>query len=199
MAKIIENGKRIKYDNYEEYVKIQDSRYHDYDCPKCLKQNMDLLNILNNFKIEFKNLLDIGCRDAAYFDLLKDKGVDCYGIDISERSVGYAKSKGRNVLLGDAVNLSSYFDKKFDLIISCHSFEHLLKPEKVLEECSKVLDDDGHMAIRIPNEGDKIKSTKTMAHVRAYSQKDLTKILSNFKTLHFSTTESNEFIIIIKK
>ena len=59
MAKIIENGKRVKYSSYEEYVKIQDSRYHDYDCPNCLKMNMKLIDIIRKMGIDFKHILDV--------------------------------------------------------------------------------------------------------------------------------------------
>ena len=201
MAKMIENGKRVKYSSYEEYVKIQDSRYHDYDCPNCLKKNMKLIAIIRNMGIDFKSILDIGCRDAAYFDEMKKQQINCTGIDISPRSVKYASSKGRSVFMEDAVNLSSLFKEKFDLIMSCHSFEHLLKPEKVLEECYKILKKNGHLAIRMPNEGNKIRNTTTKAHVRAYTEKDLRKIFANtkFSILKLKTIPSNEFIIILKK
>tara|TARA_Y100000034_G_scaffold135607_1_gene208237 strand:- start:391 stop:996 length:606 start_codon:yes stop_codon:yes gene_type:complete len=201
VAKIIEDGKRVKYSSYEEYVKIQDSRYHDYDCPNCLKMNMKLIDIIRKMGIDFKHILDIGCRDAAYFDKMKKQQISCTGVDISPRSVKYALSKGRNVSIGDAVNLSSLFKERFDLIISCHSFEHLLKPEKVLKECYKVLTKDGHLAIRMPNEGDKIRNTTTKAHARAYTEKDLRRIFGStkFSILKLEIIPSNEFIAILKK
>lgn len=201
MAKLVDGGKRTEYENYQEYVNIQDSRFHDYDCPNCLSLNVNNIAEIRNRGIKFSNLLDIGCRDFAWADQLTKEGIVCKGIDISPRSVEYARSMGRDVTLGDAVNLSTLFSDKFDLILSNHNLEHLLEPKKVLEECFKVISENGRMLIKCPNEGNKIKDTKTFAHVRTFTDTELTEMVTSvgFVIEHFEITSSNEFFLILKK
>lgn len=203
MAKLINNDQAVEYENYQEYIEIQNSRYHDYDCQNSLNNNLNLLNLLNSYiEIKYKNILDIGCRDAAYFDVLKEKNINCYGIDISEKSVNYALSKNRNVILGDASELSLYFQNiKFDLILSNHSFEHFLYPKKILEECYSILSNNGFFVIKIPNEGDKIKNKKTLAHVFAYSKERILNLILKFKFKIYlcEILNTNEILLILKK
>jgi SAM-dependent methyltransferase len=203
MAKLKNNGQAVEYDSYDEYKKIQDSKYHDYDCQTSLNNNLKLLSRFNDaLNVKYKNLLDIGCRDAAYFDILGEKNIKCFGIDISEKSVIYANSKNRKVILGDASRLTEYFyKKKFDIIVSNHSFEHFIDPIKVLNECYTSLKKDGHFVILIPNENGKIKNTKTLAHAFAYSIEIFLDLISktNFKVLKITLLDTNEIFIILKK
>ena len=54
--------------------------------------------------------------------------------------VGFDYYPGPNVdVVGDIHKLSSYFDKKFDLIFSSAVFEHLAMPWVAAEEISKLL------------------------------------------------------------
>ena len=61
---------------------------------------------------------------------------------------GFDYYPGENVnVVGDAHNLSQYFDKKFDLIFSSAVFEHLAMPWKVALEIIKLLKPGGYVFI----------------------------------------------------
>ncbi len=61
---------------------------------------------------------------------------------------GFDYYPGENVdIVGDAHNLSQYFDKKFDLIFSSAVFEHLAMPWKVALEIIKLLKPGGYVFI----------------------------------------------------
>lgn len=205
MAKVLPNGAEVKYDSYEEYVERQDARSHDYDCPNCLKLNMENMDVfVKAVGKRPKRVLDIGCRDAGWFETFGRMGMDCSGIDVSPKSVKYASSMGRDVRLGDADKIAEIFkdDELFDLILSSHSFEHFLKPDKVMRQCRKVMTDDGHMIIRLPNQGGKIKGTK-FDHVKAYLREELIEIFKNAGfAVFFETTElqnKDEWYFILRK
>lgn len=61
---------------------------------------------------------------------------------------GFDYYEGENVdIVGDAHELSSYFDEKFDLIFSSSVFEHLAMPWKAAAEIIKLLKKDGYIFI----------------------------------------------------
>ncbi len=198
MAEISPDGKTTKYNSYEEYVNIQDSRYHSYDCPNCLKINEFNLEVLLKHNKDIKTILDVGCRDSAYFDSAKKKGIVCHGIDISPRSVEYAKSKGRKVIQGDINNLLDFFGStKFNAIISSHSFEHFLDHNQALKNIRTVLEPNGIFLIRLPNETI-ISDTKRKAHTRAFIKDELIALLNNnrFKILEEKIEFKSEYFFV---
>ena len=181
MAKIIEDGKRVIFDNYKEYVELQNGRAHNYDCPNCLKQNLENMAELLKINGNIKSILDVGSRDSSYFD--RFPSITFVGIDISSTSVEYAKSKGRNVILCDVNELTSHIVERFDAVMSNHSLEHFLDPLFALNECYKILNPEGLILIRLPNEN-KIGEVK-YAHVRTFTHEELINIIkkASFKII----------------
>ena len=76
-----------------------------------------------------KRVLDVGCATGAIVAQLNKIGCEAHGIDVSEWAVRHAEHP--NVRLASADNLP-YPDEFFDLVISCHSMEHL--PDAVFEK-----------------------------------------------------------------
>jgi hypothetical protein len=67
---------------------------------------------------------------------------------VSAEYVGFDYYPGPNVdVAGDAHRLSSYFDEKFDLVISSAVFEHLAMPWIAAEEMAKVLNVGGFVFV----------------------------------------------------
>ena len=76
-----------------------------------------------------KRVLDVGCATGMIVRRLNDLGCEAHGIDVSEWAI--ANAEHPNVRLASADNLP-YPDSYFDLVISCHSMEHL--PDSVLDQ-----------------------------------------------------------------
>ena len=191
-------GSKIEYESYEEYVERQNSKYHEYDCPNCLKMNLQNMGEALKVRPGIKTVLDLGSRDSAYFDVMAEKGIICKGIDITPKSVKYARSKGRDVILGDSANVSDYFKEKFDLILSNHSFEHFLFHNKVLQECRKLLSDSGILLIRLPDESSGFRNTDTL-HTQIFSRKGLIELFeSNGFSVISSLNYPTEFFFILE-
>lgn len=203
MAKYTDDKKRILYESYKEYVGKQDARSHDYDCLNCLRINMTNVNIALELNPYILFVLDIGSRDSAYFDEIGKSGIICKGIDISPKSVEYAKSKNRDVVLGDAKDISQIFkDHKFDLIISCHTLEHFLEPKKIIKSCYDLLKNNGLILIRLPDEGPEIRDVRLLyAHTRTWTWNEVSTLLteSGFLKVAEKREFQNEIFIIAKK
>ncbi len=93
-------------------------------------------NIIENFQP--KTVLDAGCACGYLVETLRKRGVEAYGIDVSEYAVGMATEEIRPYLNVQSVTerLTEKFPQKFDLVITIEVLEHLF-PE------------DGARAIRL--------------------------------------------------
>lgn len=182
MAKISSDRTAIEYDSYDEYVDKQNGKAHTKDSKMSLEWNMEVISTLKKLGYTFNRLLDVGCRAAVYFDILNESGIDCVGIDISEKSVKYAQSKGRNVVLGDAVDLTNLVDNFFDVVISCASIEHIQQPLMFLHRAYSILNDNGVIAIRVPEEFVIKNKDNTFSHAWGVT---MTKLLDLMQEAHF--------------
>jgi GR25 family glycosyltransferase involved in LPS biosynthesis/SAM-dependent methyltransferase/tetratricopeptide (TPR) repeat protein len=75
----------------------------------------------------------------------------------------YDKKVGR-VFINDAVNISDVSNSSYDFIFSSHSLEHIANPIKALKEWLRILRDDGHIILILPD-----KNT-CFDHKREYSK-----------------------------
>lgn len=103
---------------------------------------------LNLHKV--KNVLDLGCGDGILMDLLKEKGINVMGADISSEVIAICKKKGHNVVLINLVDNSLPFaNKSFDLIFLLDVLEHLYNPEDFLKEIIRI--SRGYIILSVPN------------------------------------------------
>lgn len=92
--------------------------------------------------------LDLGCSNGRLFDFLKDKNIEYFGIDFSEKLIKMAKNKyGNNFQVADILNLP-FSDNYFDTIWSVAVFHHIPSRELrllALKEMKRVLKDNGRI------------------------------------------------------
>jgi len=92
-------------------------------------------------------VLDIGIGTGVFaVELMKYK-TDITGIDVSERMLDIARSKGlTNVAVGDAVSLD-FPDESFDLVISITALEFIKEYEKAISEMVRVCKKGGRVVV----------------------------------------------------
>jgi 2-polyprenyl-3-methyl-5-hydroxy-6-metoxy-1,4-benzoquinol methylase len=141
-------------------------------------------------KFHPQTCLDIGCAFGELVKGLVDLDVDAYGIDGSDYVISKADNSIKDRIL--KVNLNSdkfpFEDKKFDVIGSFYSVEHIHNIEFFSKELQRVLKDDGIVWFLTPNEG---KSGRNDRDVFTNTYEEWKKIFeeNNFKVRKFSPHE----------
>jgi methionine biosynthesis protein MetW len=101
------------------------------------------------------NVLDCGANNGNRFDSLVEKvNLDknrYYGIEWDKGLVKEAAEKGLNVIQGDLNKGLPYQDKEFKCVFALSLLEHLINPCRYLNECYRVLQDNGLLVILTPN------------------------------------------------
>jgi 2-polyprenyl-3-methyl-5-hydroxy-6-metoxy-1,4-benzoquinol methylase len=109
--------------------------------------------IINRYN-KSSSILELGCGPGYLLQYLETKGFNnCQGIDISPEQIEIAKSKGYEVLQGDAIEFLKTTQKTFDIIFAFDFIEHFTKDE-LIELTSliyKNLNSGGVFIIRTPN------------------------------------------------
>ena len=117
-----------------------------------------------------KKILDFGCATGDYCLELKKFGFECVGVDINEEYIKIAREKEVDAyIIEDQLPFS---DNSFDTVILIEVLEHIVDPDKVLEEAKRVA--KKNILITVPNcEGfEKLKRYNlTYAHFLAIDHK----------------------------
>ncbi|MFN4227470.1 MAG: class I SAM-dependent methyltransferase [Candidatus Ratteibacteria bacterium] len=92
-------------------------------------------------------VLDIGCGVGILLELMKEKGFDVFGQDISQFAIEFCKKKGFKVY--SSIN---EIDKEssFDLITMIDVIAHIKEPLYYLQKCKKLLKTNGILIIKTP-------------------------------------------------
>lgn len=115
-------------------------------------------------RVKDKECLDVGTRDGAALDHLRNRGASkVQGVELIDKVVEYAVSKGRSVIVGDMQQLP-YLDNTWDVVTSIHSLEHVPDPHKALDEMVRVCRNGGRIFIVVPKEGRLADRANLSAH-----------------------------------
>ena len=96
-------------------------------------------------------ILDIGCGSGQFLSKMKDKGWDCYGVEVSSDASEIGnKSADLNIFTGSLVD-ASFPSNHFEYIRSNHSFEHVYNPNETMSEIYRILKPGGKLFIGVPN------------------------------------------------
>ena len=141
-------------------------------------------------KFNPKTFLDIGCAYGELVKALHDLGVDAYGIDGSEYAVASVDASIKDKIF--KVNLNSdklpFEDKKFDVIGSFYSVEHIDDIDYFSSEIYRTLKDTGLGWFLTPNVGEEGRN-----HVDVFTNTfevwEKIFMKNNFKVKEFSPHE----------
>ena len=119
-------------------------------------------------------VLDIGCGDGALLEyLVRVKGVDGRGLELSQHNVNQCVARGLSVVQGDAdTDLTEYPSGVFDIVILSQTIQTTRRPRFVLEELLRIgkrtivsFPNFGHWRVRmsLATKG-RMPVTKTLGH-----------------------------------
>ncbi len=96
-------------------------------------------------------VLDVGCFSGQLSILLKDKGRNSTGIDVSHKSVKYCESKSKGIVYTQMfVEELQFQDELFDCVCAIQVIEHLEDHIIAIKEMLRVLKKGGKLIITVP-------------------------------------------------
>ena len=112
---------------------------------------LDLLSVKKSYRGKKVKILDAGCGKGLFLKEAQKRGLEIYGIDISNVAIKVAKKivKG-NFLVGNTEKLP-YQDNSFDYVTCLGSLEHFTHSDIGAKEIARVLKKDGEALIYVPN------------------------------------------------
>lgn len=144
------------------YKEVQAKRFFGKDTVVVQGRLKRAYKFFSPFVKKNKPVLDIGTRDGWFVEYLEEEGFcNVLGTDLTEDAVKHAQRHGRNVIVGDAHDLSGFEDKKYETVLMIHSLEHCYDPQKVVDGVYRILAPEGIFFIEVPLEN---VAVKTMAH-----------------------------------
>jgi len=122
---------------------------HDYEGIRLKKirsyieKSVDfVMKYLDNYPYGLKTLLDIGASDDYAIKQFGGYGLECEGIDLYPTSPKIKKL--------DFYELEK-LGKKYDIVFVNHTIEHADSPYRLMEQISKVINQNGILFIACPN------------------------------------------------
>lgn len=108
------------------------------------------LKIIKEIKKRNLKIIDYGCGDGKYVEMLNQIGHDAYGIDFNEKILKkkYSNSNGK-ILIGGIETLINF--SSVDIIICSHTIEHVYNPIDLIKKFYGKLNDGGRLLLSCPN------------------------------------------------
>ena len=148
-----------KLENLGAYYKSEDYISHTDSNRNLLEQVYHLvrksalkkkLRLINSFKNEEKNLLDIGCGTGDFLETAKNNGWQITGIEPDKNARKIARSKSDNNVV-ETEHLKNLKPQSFDVIALWHVLEHLPNLEEHINIFNHLLKPNGRIVIAVPN------------------------------------------------
>ncbi len=137
-----------------------------------------------NFASQFvkgKSVLDIACGEGYGSSLLLSSGAkQVFGIDNNQQSIRHATKKYPRVkfLQDNAETVKKLHRRKFDIIVSFETIEHLNNPEKYLASMKMHLKQGGLLILSTPNA--EIYARGNPFHIKEYYEEELNSLMKQF-------------------
>jgi SAM-dependent methyltransferase len=145
-------------------------------------------------------ILELGFGSGDFLRLLDQETsmgpLEIYGLDYAVSAVRRAKKlipKGKFVV-GDIYRVP-YHDDFFDSVFCIQTLEHLVRPERAIEEMDRVCKPDGRILITVPNgECDTFEG-----HVHFWNEPGLRRLLEPRELLDFRVYNSSRSLMAYVK
>ncbi len=101
-----------------------------------------------------KRVLEAGPATGYVTRVLKERGCSVTGIEVDEQAAAIAEPFCTRMIVGDIekMDLSATFgEERFDVVIYGDVLEHLVDPDRVLENTRQILAPGGYVVASIPN------------------------------------------------
>ena len=163
-----------------------------------LKQKVKLIN---SFKTQDKELLDIGCGTGDFLKVAQQSGWKVSGAEPNKkaRKLAYEKLKQTSGDHNDfnlEKDIQFYLEKGliFDVISMWHVLEHVPNPEEYISDLKKLLKPQGVLIIAVPN----FKSYDAKYYKQFWAAYDVPRHLWHFSQRSISLLFSKQKMKVVK-
>ena len=139
-------------------------------------------SFVKKYSLKNKKVIEVGCGRGEYLMIMRQFGVDLYGIEHYEESAAFCQKNNLNVLKGfieDSYYVINY--GPFDAFYILNFFEHLPNPSTVLRGIYNNLADNAVGLIEVPNLNmilrKKLFSEFTIDHLLYFTKESLSMAL----------------------
>ena len=101
-------------------------------------------------RIKKGKILEVGCIDGSFLRILEKESWECKGLELLQHMVKKGRKLGTDIVQGDA-QLKFPFKDKFDVILAGEVIEHMVYPDRFLENCHGALKKNGILILTTPN------------------------------------------------
>ena len=141
------------YYKSEDYISHTDSKRNLFEKAYHFVRNIALkkkLKLINSFKTDAKELLDIGCGTGDFLSIAKNANWNVTGIEPNEQAREIANSKTNNSVYNN-MQLHQLKENSFDVITLWHVLEHLPNLEMHVYRLERLLKPNGKIVVAVPN------------------------------------------------
>jgi len=107
------------------------------------------LNSILQSKPDARSIIDIGCSSGVFLDVVNQKNIKTFGVELNRAEYLFAQKKGHQVYNDLLEHIE--FENKFDAISMWDVFEHLKDGRFYLNLLKDMLTDDGVVFLQIPS------------------------------------------------
>ena len=138
--------------------------------------NRQVLSFYVPMFADCSRVLDIGCGEGQFMELLRDEGVEVAGVDSDGKMVEVCLQKELDVVHADLFEYLPQHIGQFDGIFSSNLIEHLSAPDaaRFIQACYTALSAGGTLVIATPNPASLIVQLhefwRDATHVRLYNR-----------------------------
>jgi len=133
-----------------KFGKFKQLDYNGIQEMAAYRLHSDAIEILNPYLTMGMHLLDFGCGQGAFSQRLIDRGMIVDACDINTDQIKAKVNKKFNLDFNMEIHPDS-FSEKYDALIALEILEHLQNPWKYLNDCMKLLKDNGIILLSTPN------------------------------------------------
>lgn len=137
--------------------------------------NSSVLAYYVPFFAQCSRVLDVGCGEGQFIELLHAEGVDAAGVDLDRRMVEVCRQKGLDVVAADLFDYLPQHRGQFDGILCSNLIEHLTTQDAIrfVQTAFEALPPGGRLLIATPNPASPIvhlhEFWRDATHIRLYN------------------------------
>ncbi len=126
-------------------------------------------------------VLDLGCGDGLIAHVLaEERQCRVTGVDSHPLAIAFAREKNRNQNVFQVKSVYTLrFTSQFDVALAVEIFEHIRKPEVMLQKVKRALKRDGSFIVTTPLSDGGAKAL-SRHHVKEYSKEEFHAIIEKY-------------------